>query len=206
MPLSINYPSIKCCIVGSCGVGKTTIIKKYLSKTTQNTETTLGAIFWSLDYTSECGKTFKLDFWDTAGQERYNSLIPMYSRNSDIIIIAFDLTDKSSFLELDKWLDTVSQYNHTCEYILIGNKTDKSFFRQITERDIDDFIDKHKKYHIIYLETSALNGDNIPALFDTIYKIGLQKNKSPAKTKRIKLDTKNKNTAVKTEYKCCPIL
>ena len=46
-------------------------------------------------------KIFKFKFkqWDTAGQERYNNLAPMYYRNSEGIIIVFDLTFQVIFFE-----------------------------------------------------------------------------------------------------------
>ena len=74
---SPNSNSIKCCIIGSCNVGKTSIIQHYMKNTHDNTDTTLGAIYWLIEHHTSCGTNIKLDFWDTAGQERYSSLIPM---------------------------------------------------------------------------------------------------------------------------------
>ena len=112
-----NLTSIKCCIVGSCGVGKTSIIKKHLDKNNINTETTLGAIFWTIEHHLNNGNSFKIDFWDTAGQERYNSLIPMYSRNSNIIIIGVGKNDGNSIYTLAQ--DTILPYiKETDDYML----------------------------------------------------------------------------------------
>ena len=124
MPSKNTSPTVKCCIIGSCGVGKTSIIHKYMGKKSQNTETTLGAIFWTFEKETDEGYRYKIDFWDTAGQERYNSLIPMYSRNSDIIIIAFDIADRQTFLDVEKWLETVTEKSNNSNLILVGNKSD----------------------------------------------------------------------------------
>lgn len=37
---------------------------------------------------------YRIHIWDTAGQERYKSLVKMYTRDSDAVILMFDITDK----------------------------------------------------------------------------------------------------------------
>ena len=116
-----------------------------------------------------------VDFWDTAGQERYSSLIPMYCRNSDIILITYDITEKNSFLDLKKWLDTIFDNNSgDCKIIIIGNKIDLDFYRQIEVKEVKQFIRESFNKNILYMETSAQNGKNIPELFENIFKIGLK--------------------------------
>ena len=39
----------------------------------------------------------KLQIWDTAGSERYRSLIFGYYKNSNCIVIIFDITNRISF-------------------------------------------------------------------------------------------------------------
>lgn len=206
-----NYhPSLKCCIVGSCGVGKTSIIQKYLKNNNNNTETTLGAIFWTFIHKTYTGLDYKIDFWDTAGQERYNSLIPMYSRNSDIILIAFDISDRGTFLDVDRWLHTLTEKSKKSNFILVGNKCDMEFYRKVYERDVKKYINDQKKLGIdmIYLETSAKEGNNINKLFEIIFEIGNEKitNKN-TKMVNINLDDENHNSkSLGNNYNCCKVL
>ncbi len=44
-----------------------------------------------------------MDLWDTAGQERFRSLLTLYYKNSDAVVIVFDLTDSNSFKTVDYW-------------------------------------------------------------------------------------------------------
>src|SRR5262249_33634441 len=37
-------------------------------------------------------KVIKFELWDTAGQERFHSLAPMYYRNAQAAIVAYDIT------------------------------------------------------------------------------------------------------------------
>ena len=203
---SLKFNTIKCCIVGSCNVGKTSIIQKYISKKNGLTDTTLGAIYWLIEHTSKSGIKFKIDFWDTAGQERYNSLIPMYSRNSDIIILVFDITDRNSFLELNKWVKIIKEHNTQSNIVLVGNKFDREFFRRVHNTEIKQFITDNFNDNIIYLETSANSGFNIDILFQKIFdlaecKLKLRDSNSQSNKLEFKILDNDENY-----YKCCSIL
>ena len=63
--------------------------------------------------------------WDTAGQERFKALIPSYLKNAHSIILTFDITAKSSFLSLTKWLQDIKEHIQDSTFIIVaGNKID----------------------------------------------------------------------------------
>lgn len=43
-------------------------------------------------------RSIKFEIWDTAGQERFHSLAPMYYRNAQASIVAYDITSAVSFI------------------------------------------------------------------------------------------------------------
>ena len=81
---------------------------------------------------------------DTAGQERYRSITKSYYRDSDIIFIIYDITNRKSFDDVESWLDsiieTLSSWK-TKKYIitLLGNKLElvenNEKVRQIEEEE-----------------------------------------------------------------------
>ena len=49
-----------------------------------------------------------VDIWDTAGQEKYRSLLTLYYKNCEGIILVFDVTNKKSLLSLKYWAEQIS--------------------------------------------------------------------------------------------------
>lgn len=196
---------IKCVILGDSCVGKTSIINYYLTNKMKNTDTTLGAIFWLLERQMDNGDFIKLNVWDTAGQERYNSLIPMYTRSSDIIILTFSLTDRVSFENLLKWKNTTKYCSdvENLKFIIIGNKSDLENYICITDKDIKNMIRKHFPKETEYFKTSALTGDNINLAFNGLFSISEEIVNENKKKKYSYMTINQKKSLNDKNFTCC---
>lgn len=196
---------IKCVILGDSCVGKTSIINYYLTNKMKNTDTTLGAIFWLLERQMDNGDFIKLNVWDTAGQERYNSLIPMYTRSSDIIILTFSLTDRVSFENLLKWKNTTKYCSdvENLKFIIIGNKSDLENYICITDKDIKNMIRKHFPKETEYFKTSALSGDNINLAFNGLFSISEEIVNENKKKKYSYMTINQKKSLNDKKFTCC---
>jgi len=173
-PIKYNQ-SIKCVILGDSGIGKTSIIKKYNSiNVSSSNESTLGAIYWELFYKYDEEKNIRINFWDTAGQERYNSLIPMYVRECDIILLTFDLTNYESFKNLSKWYNFVLNNYDNPKIIIIGNKVDLKSHCIVSDKDINKFIKDSFSIEPKFFKTSAVENINIKNLFNNIFDLTKQ--------------------------------
>jgi small GTP-binding protein len=53
----------------------------------------------------------KLEIWDTAGSERYQSLMPMYFRDAVVALLVFDVTRRSTFVNVQRWLEAYQHHN-----------------------------------------------------------------------------------------------
>ena len=163
---SSNIENYKIAIVGNQHVGKTTILSRYKYETTDNTYApTVGIDFLTKNVFLE-DKTIRLIMWDTAGQERFKSLIPSYLKNANCVILTFDVTDKSSFASLGKWLNDVKDNVVKGTFIILcGNKIDITNKRVVPKEDAEKFAEENQ---IGYIETSATTGQGINELFNTI--------------------------------------
>ena len=163
---SSNFENYKIAIVGNQHVGKTTILSRYKYETIDEAYApTVGIDFLTKNVYLE-DKTIRLIMWDTAGQERFKSLIPSYLKNSNCVILTFDVTEKSSFFSLGKWLSDVKDNVVEGTFIILcGNKIDLNNKRVISKEEAEKFSEEN---NIAYIETSATTGQGINELFNTI--------------------------------------
>ena len=166
---SSSIDNYKIVIIGDINVGKTSILSRFRYGSFESEYMpTLGIDFFSKNLFFE-DKTIRLILWDTAGQERFRSLIPSYLKNADCIIIVFDITNKESFLSLNKWLtDAKNNASENTIYVICGNKIDLKERRTVNENEINEYIEKNTG--VIYMECSAKNGQGIKDLFNVIAK------------------------------------
>lgn len=98
---------IKIVFVGDSGVGKTNLFYVFTAKQFNiNSKATIGVDF--LLKTVKFGPSFiKLQIWDTAGQERYKSFTNAYYQEAKGIFVVYDVTDKSTFSNVQAWLKNI---------------------------------------------------------------------------------------------------
>ena len=67
---------------------------------------TVGLEYFTKEESLE-NKVIRVKIWDTAGQEQYKSLTRNFYRNSDGVIIVYDVTNKSSFEKVQEWVQSI---------------------------------------------------------------------------------------------------
>ena len=103
---------VKIIIIGNSGVGKTSIIQKFVYDNFDENEVSSNAITFAQTELKfeDYNKTIKFEIWDTVGQERYKSLAKTFYKNSSMAIMVYDITNKDSFEEIKNfWLDEIRQ-------------------------------------------------------------------------------------------------
>jgi Ras-related protein Rab-6A len=157
---SVSSTRHKIIFVGDAGVGKTTIIGRIMdSPFTDAYEPSIGVDFMSKNIKYH-GQNIKLQMWDTAGQEKYKGLIPSYVRNSSIVFIVYDISSKTSFDNIPKWINFIKSIENTT-LILCGNKIDLES-REVKKEVGEEFA---KKEGIPFFEVSAKTNENIKNMF-----------------------------------------
>ena len=156
----------KLILIGDSYVGKSNILLKYLkNQFNENSKTTVGVEFGTKNIIIN-NKRIKIQIWDTAGQERYRSITSAYYKGAKGALIVYDITRKNTFDNIDKWItDLKLNGDENICIIILGNKSDLIDKREINK---NDGIKKAEMYKTAFLETSALNGDNISKAFDEL--------------------------------------
>jgi small GTP-binding protein len=164
-----NYDMIfKLVLIGDSFVGKTNIMSKYLkNEFHEDSKATVGVEFGSKKFEID-SKSIKAQIWDTAGQERYKSITNAYYKGAKGAFVVYDITKKESFESIDKWInDLINSSDKNITILLIGNKCDLEEQRKVTKEEGEE---KAKSFKIAFMETSALNGQNLDKAFDLMMK------------------------------------
>ncbi|CAE8692317.1 unnamed protein product [Polarella glacialis] len=165
---SVWKKGFKLVLLGDASVGKSSILLRFLqNKFSEGLETTVGAAFSTK--TIECrGRQIKFEIWDTAGQERFRSLAPMYYRGASAAIVVYDQTNPLTFERAQEWVRQVNSTstNPNIVIALAANKADlPAEKRQVPLERAESFAEQEG---LLLLETSAMTGKNVAALFDRI--------------------------------------
>ncbi|MBY9006950.1 MAG: GTP-binding protein [Candidatus Lokiarchaeota archaeon] len=161
----------KICIVGDGGVGKTTILHRFVDGVfLENAKLTIGTNFFlkSVKLEDENIKVI-LQIWDLSGQERFSIIRPNFYSGAKGIIYTFDLTRKLSLINLLKWKNEIEHVIGETPSILLGNKID--LILDIGEQIIlkEECELKRKQINAqFFFETSAKNNIGISKAFNII--------------------------------------
>jgi small GTP-binding protein len=162
--MDVEVSVYKVPFIGDANVGKTSMIARFnTNQFIDSCQATVGMsnVHVHLTFGQE---RFAVNIWDTAGQERYRSIVPLYARGADIIVLVFSLSSIESFRGLDRWLSQIRiEMQLQCPVVVCGNKTD-------LEPRVDKVDGRNwaKAHSCPILFTSARSGENIPDLFRLI--------------------------------------
>jgi Ras-related protein Rab-11A len=156
----------KIVIIGDTNVGKSNILSRYLTNEfTSNTKSTVG-VELGIKFLKIKNTSTKIQIWDTAGQERYQAITSSYFRGSDGCFIVYDITNETSFNNIEKWFDKIHEENDKeIPVIIVGNKCDLENERKIPTEKAKE---KAQNLKCAFYETSALKAINIEQIFEEL--------------------------------------
>lgn len=164
----------KLVIVGDGGVGKTSIITRYIKdKFTQGYEPTLEDNYTTKIKISDT-ETLEVEIADTAGQEDYKPLRDKYMVEGELFFVVYSIIDARSLQMAENLLEQIKSLKEgePFKFILIGNKCDLTDQRSVPQIDGQNLANK---FGGKFFETSALSKQNIDEVFRTIGKLYLEK-------------------------------
>ena len=202
----------KVVLVGESGVGKTSIINRYINNDfNENEQATLGPIYKNkvIQY-PKYNRSISFDLWDTAGQEAYRSVTKNFYVNAGIGIMVYDIRVKDSFENIKTyWSEQLQELGEENIILAIaGNKCDLFEEQNISDKEVKKFAES---IGAIYKLTSCKENIGIKELFFECGKKYLEVNKLIGNENKVKKDTENlkieeinvANNGKKGKKKCC---
>ena len=205
-----EFSTCKVVILGEPGVGKTSIISRYVTNQFSPVViSTTGASYSTKILKIDDENSIKFQIWDTAGQERFRSLAKIFYQNAVAVILVYDITVRETFEQLQKyWIKEIEE-NAPTDIILAlaANKSDK-YENELV--DLKEGRELARQLNAIFKSTSALNSKGIDDLFlsigkkflDPTYSVNIsnctEKSETRNNSKALKIPKK-----AKEKKKCC---
>ena len=156
----------KVLLIGDAGVGKSSMLLRFTDDAFEEQMASTIGVDFRVKTLTLGGKVCKLTIWDTAGQERFRTLTSSYYRGCHGIIVVFDVNERETFENLQRWLDELELYTTTkyASKLLVGNKIDLQD-RQVSVAEAQAFA---RKQQMMYIEASAKTREGIKQAFEEV--------------------------------------
>ena len=147
----IDEQMFKILVVGEPGVGKTSLVQRYVnSKFSDTYKSTIGVDFANKRIKWDDNTFISLQLWDLAGQERLGTQIKAHFRETDGVICVYSVTDGETFNQAMAWKNLIdancthwaTKNIYSPPTILLANKIDL-IDEDLTLNTVE--IDKHAK-------------------------------------------------------------
>jgi len=168
----------KIVMLGDGAVGKTAMTTRF----TQN--------FFEADYKRTIGADFAvkrmeipdidakvtLQCWDLAGQPRFEFVRQGFYRGARGGLLLYDVTRRRTFLNIDRWKEEAfGNIGKEIPIVLVANKIDLVDSRVVTKKDGKAYA---KEHGFIYVESSALTGENVEEAYVNLCKKMIKESKA----------------------------
>ena len=167
--------SKKICLIGDFGVGKTSLIRRFVDR--QFSDKYLSTVGVKISkkvvdvpgVDKENPLQLQLMIWDLEGHTKFKSIAPSYIQGSSGAIIVADLTRVETIQNLKERLELFCQYSPNSPTIIAFNKVDLLEPEKVVQVIESTDINKHPQVIGTYT-TSAKTGDNVDKMFEEICK------------------------------------
>ncbi|TYH10569.1 hypothetical protein ES288_A07G187400v1 [Gossypium darwinii] len=156
----------KIVLIGESAVGKSNLLSRFArNEFDNNSKATIGVEFQT-QVVEIHGKEIKAQIWDTAGQERFRAVTSACYRGAVGALIVYDITRRSSFDSIKRWLDELSTHCDTAvARMVVGNKCDLENIRDVSVEEGKSLAEEED---LFFMETSALESTNVQTAFEVV--------------------------------------
>ena len=157
---------LKTIITGEGGVGKTTLLHRYIEgRFDANTRLTIGVEFFLKEIVID-EDSILLQIWDFGGQERFRLLLSNYVKGAKGALLLFDLTRPLTLNTLHEWVNICRSDDPELPILLVGSKADLEEMIAVNEELLESLKDEFNFFE--YVRISSKTGENVDVVFEKI--------------------------------------
>ena len=154
--------SKKIVLIGHFGVGKTSLIRRFVENTfSEDYKVTIGVHISKKTITIPEGEQISLIIWDLEGQDDIKKTRPSYLLGTNGFIYVFDLSRPVTFQNLNSELSFLKENYPNIPVKVVGNKMD--LVNKIYLKEHQTLFEPHVDYFV-----SAKTGSKVEKLFSKL--------------------------------------
>jgi len=155
----------KVVFVGNSSSGKTCLVERFVNDNFFEKENpTIGVDFLTKNVELDDNDRLFLNLWDTSGQEKFDSILTGYFRGCDAAVIVYDVTNRDSFNDVEKWFTKIRhQASRSPIMFMVGTKSDLK--AEVTPEEAETLA---MNLGTFQLTASAKTGENVRNLFTSL--------------------------------------
>ena len=167
--------SKKICLVGDFGVGKTSLIRRFVERQFSDQYLSTVGVKISrktIELTANPEQkieNLQLMIWDLEGHTKFKAIAPSYLQGASGAIIVADVTRQETIDRLEEHLNLFLSINPKGVIIIAFNKSDL-FDEEKTEQLLTTYDFKEQARVLSTYATSAKTGKDVDLIFETLAK------------------------------------
>jgi len=175
--LPVKSVKMKICLIGEEGVGKTSLIRRYVfsqfdEKYLRTVGTMVSKKVVELGPIEEKLYSLQMLVWDIMGRRDFMSLYKeAYFSRARGILAVLDMTRPETLENLGEWVEGITSSVGDVPLIVLANKKDMAEHVRVEEDDLLAFCELHRAP---YLLTSAKTGENVETAFSKIAEMAVR--------------------------------
>lgn len=152
----------KVCLIGSFGVGKTSLVKRFVSSIYDDRYLTTVGVRVDRREMRAGGEDVTLVLWDLAGEDNFTGLSMKHLRGMAGYILVLDGTRHDSYVSALRLRGEVAAAHPEACFVLLANKSDLRQDWEIPPSELEGLAQQGWSVH----STSAKTGDGVEAAFE----------------------------------------
>ncbi|XP_063152583.1 GTP-binding protein Rhes-like [Candoia aspera] len=184
MSLAVKKSQVRLVFLGAAGVGKTSLIRRFLQNTFEPKHRRTVEELHSKEY-EVSGITFKVEILDTSGSYSFPAMRKLSIQNSDAFALVYAVDDAESFERVKTLREEILELKEDKfpPIVVVGNKAEAGGLRQVLPEDVLSLVELD--WNNRFLEASAKENENVMEVFrELLQQANLPSQLSPAVRRR----------------------
>jgi small GTP-binding protein len=155
----------KICLLGDFAVGKTSLVRRYVEGTFEDTYLSTIGVKISRKVLSKESYQLHMMIWDLVGGENFSDQDRNYLRGAAGALLVCDLTRPETLQILYSYAQKLQELNPEARMMIAANKADMSGEYRLNVSDLEEIS---QAIQAQFLYTSAKTGENVEKILDVL--------------------------------------